>query len=739
MSGIGVFLCKCGGNLGLNFKKIAKDIEKEEVKVVEIVDLLCAEKGLPHLTQHIRWSDERKLDRVVIAACSRKRDLFVRVLEAHDLGEDSLDLVNIREACAWLHEDKKAATEKARLMIRNALPREGYFPETIKVESDPGVVVLGGLEGIRIAEELLKLGAVPHVVTESYFKKDCSLCLDSQLCKPNHRQCLYDLPEVKTYQSSKFVDISGRLGDFSVRIERDKSIDMGACVECNKCIEACPKKAITSPSDGVGHVYIIDSEKCDECGACSKVCPTKAITLENVEEVIKAGHVISFSDLPPREGVYLCSGDGVNAYEEALAAAMEICMHMSGMYKEKVIDAKPELCANFNIKDKKFDIEGCTLCLDACSYGSLSSGDLDEFSCQYCGACIGACPQGVTRWMDCPQADILNEMETLSEAKLSPKVLAFHCSECGETMINTAGANGARYPPVLSIGVKCLGSISDILLLRAIDLGYDGVILSGCISGKCAHGNGVKIAAKNIAFVNKLLVLLGLQKRVKIIHSDVEDPEKFANSVKSFYDKLKPLPSTLKKKPVELDTKEMTKRQALIALIQGLTGKIGVSSGIIKGDFSFGDLQIDERKCTLCSACAIQCSTGALETSDMPRTDGWVPEIKFTHAYCTACGICGDICPEKAIHINKLLDIKRFIEISEEELKIELIKCERCGRPIMAATAYSRISGDLRGKELGLPKLCRDCRDRVNIAELLGLDVDDDSFRVIEQGKKVDE
>ncbi len=744
MTGTGVFLCTCNKDLNLDFKAIAKNLKKEDVKIVEVADLLCKEKDVPYLTQHLRWTDDRKPERVVIGACSKKKGFFEEVMKAHDMGEDELEVVNIREHCSWVHDDKKEATQKALALIKNVLHQDNYYPEPIEVKANSNVLLVGGINAIRATKELLKMGATVHLVPdEGYIRKDCDLCRDSQFCEPPHRTCLYDTNELSVHSASRVVGVNGNPGAFQVELEQDKHVDVDACIECGRCVEACGKNAIGHPKDSISNIYLLDPEKCDDCEECIKACPVDAIRLEGGSEVLDVGRIISFSEsevLAPREGVYVCDGDGLEAYKKAQAATLEATVYLADVVKEQVLDTNPELCANFRLQGKKIDTEGCVLCSNSCSYGAISSGEVDNNSCRYCGVCVGVCPQGVSKWVECPESVLYEQMEVLSEAKISPKVLMFYCSDCGEAALGAAGANKVKYPTVLPLKVTCLGSVSESHLLRALDLGFEGVLLAGC-AGKCSHGTGINTSSKNIAHAKKLLKVYDIEdSRIKMIKGEAEEPEKFAQSIDKFVTNLKQLKATKlqKAESVELSIdKKTSERAVLLAILQGFSEKTGVNSGTIEGDYPFGDVLIDTQKCTLCSACANYCSTGALKGGDMPKTDGWVPEVTFTHTNCIACGICEDICPENALSVKKVLDLERFVSETGEEIKVELTYCNKCGRPIMAKTAFSRISDTLKEKEQEIPKFCRDCRDKEIVSDLLGIDADSEDFKIIEQGKSI--
>jgi ferredoxin len=45
------------------------------------------------------------------------------------------------------------------------------------------------------------------------------------------------------------------------------------CITCNRCVKACPQKAIKMENN----VAVIDPEACINCGDCIEVCPQTCI------------------------------------------------------------------------------------------------------------------------------------------------------------------------------------------------------------------------------------------------------------------------------------------------------------------------------------------------------------------------------------------------------------------------------------------------------------------------------
>jgi ferredoxin len=58
------------------------------------------------------------------------------------------------------------------------------------------------------------------------------------------------------------------------------------CRGCQRCVHACPEKAIKM----VAHMAVVDEEKCMECEECMEACMQGAITFKtNGQEVLANG------------------------------------------------------------------------------------------------------------------------------------------------------------------------------------------------------------------------------------------------------------------------------------------------------------------------------------------------------------------------------------------------------------------------------------------------------------------
>ena len=58
----------------------------------------------------------------------------------------------------------------------------------------------------------------------------------------------------------------------------DECFSCGTCVQCDVCVESCPRGAITRNGDR----FEVDSGLCTGCGICASVCPRGAITMTEI-------------------------------------------------------------------------------------------------------------------------------------------------------------------------------------------------------------------------------------------------------------------------------------------------------------------------------------------------------------------------------------------------------------------------------------------------------------------------
>jgi len=93
-----------------------------------------------------------------------------------------------------------------------------------------------------------------------------------------------------------------------------------------------------------------------------------------------------------------------------------------------------------------------------------------------------------------------------------PRILAFLCNWCSYAGADLAGVSRIQYTPnVRIIRVPCSGRINPVFLLRALQNGADGVLVSGCHPGDCHYISGNLAARRKFALVKELMQYAGIE------------------------------------------------------------------------------------------------------------------------------------------------------------------------------------------------------------------------------------
>lgn len=104
-------------------------------------------------------------------------------------------------------------------------------------------------------------------------------------------------------------------------------------------------------------------------------------------------------------------------------------------------------------------------------------------------------------------------MEQAQASSWQPKIVAFLCTWCSYAGADLAGVSRIEYPPTTrTIRVPCSGRVNPLFILRALQNGADGVLVSGCHPGDCHYLSGNYAARRKFAVFSRLLEYVGLEK-----------------------------------------------------------------------------------------------------------------------------------------------------------------------------------------------------------------------------------
>jgi len=234
---IGVFICRCGSNIGgvVDVHAVAEYAKTlPHVVFAEEGLYTCSSAGLDSIKKQI---EKFRLNRVIVASCTpaTHESLFQKTCEEAGLNKYLFEMANIREHCSWVHMHLPAeATEKAKDLIRMAAAKASYLEPQTETELDitPSALVIGGgIAGITAAVSLARQGFQVQLV-----EKEAELGgMLKHLYKlqPTEREAAEILREaisavktnsnIRLHTSTSVSQVNGFIGNFNVTLQSNSS------------------------------------------------------------------------------------------------------------------------------------------------------------------------------------------------------------------------------------------------------------------------------------------------------------------------------------------------------------------------------------------------------------------------------------------------------------------------------------------------------------------------------------
>ncbi len=127
------------------------------------------------------------------------------------------------------------------------------------------------------------------------------------------------------------------------------------------------------------------------------------------------------------------------------------------------------------------------------------------------------------------------------DSEWEPKILGFLCQWCSYAGADLAGTSRKKYPANIKvIKVPCSGRVDPLFILKALRLGFDGVLVSGCHPGDCHYQVGNYYARRRMTITKKLLEYMGVEpQRVQASWVSASEGAKFAEVVTEITKELK--------------------------------------------------------------------------------------------------------------------------------------------------------------------------------------------------------
>ena len=120
-----------------------------------------------------------------------------------------------------------------------------------------------------------------------------------------------------------------------------------------------------------------------------------------------------------------------------------------------------------------------------------------------------------------------------------PVIVGFLCNWCSYAGADLAGVSRIQSAPnVRPIRVMCSGRVDPQFILRAFELGADGVLVAGCHPGDCHYAEGNYKAMRRMA----LLKARGIDpRRLRVEWISAAEGEKWARTVNEMTEEMRAL------------------------------------------------------------------------------------------------------------------------------------------------------------------------------------------------------
>ena len=121
----------------------------------------------------------------------------------------------------------------------------------------------------------------------------------------------------------------------------------------------------------------------------------------------------------------------------------------------------------------------------------------------------------------------------MTEQRFEPRIVGFLCNWCSYRAADLAGTARIKYAPnVRIVRTMCSGRVDPAFVLKALSLGADGVMITGCHPGECHYLVQNYKTIRRFAMLKRTLKALGLEEgRVRLVWASAAEGVKLAAEI----------------------------------------------------------------------------------------------------------------------------------------------------------------------------------------------------------------
>ncbi len=312
---VGVFVCRCGINIGsvVDVPAVREYAETLPNVVYATENLFTCSQDTQKLIREA--IEEHRLNRVVVAACTPRthEPLFQETIREAGLNRYLFELANIRDQDSWVHQSEpEKATEKAKDLVRMAVAKVVLLEPIERMQvplNQSALVVGGGVAGMSAAINLADQGFTTYLVEEMQRLGGNAQKLrhtwkgeDVQAYLSRLRETVLSHPRIEVLMQSTVKRVQGFVGQFTTTVATkagERDIDHGVVVLATGGQPFEPNEYLYGQSDRVvlwhelEELFAVQPERLEESEGvafiqcvgsrephrpyCSKVCCTASV------------------------------------------------------------------------------------------------------------------------------------------------------------------------------------------------------------------------------------------------------------------------------------------------------------------------------------------------------------------------------------------------------------------------------------------------------------------------------
>ena len=579
--------------------------------------------------------EEKGLNRIVASAWTPRthEPIYRETIGKAGVSPYYFQMVNVREHCSWVTEDKDEALEKAKSLVRGGIERarELEIVPTLTVPVEKATLVVGGgIAGMNAALDLANQGIKVYLVEKSttiggrmaqldrtFPTDDCAIWI----CGPKMLEVSrHENIEILSYAEVK--EVTGYVGNYHVTIEnKPRFIIAEECNGCGACAEVCPTFTTNyfdqylgarntidiAFGQAVPFLYDINRDTCVECFACVDACELDAIDFSQqpVDREVDVGTIIVATgwDIHEPFGEY-----GYGEFENVVTQAqlermlapngpLEGHLHRISDHKEpkEIVFIQ---CVGSRETERTYCSGVC--CMLGFKNARLIKEEIPDANITICYIDIRTNEKGFEEYYE-------------------------RAKDYGIKLIRGKVGEASENPETKNVKVRVYSSLTD----QIINIDADLVILSSA------------------ALPSK-----GTEQITKVLNLDVN---KYGFLTESHFGLM---PQETKSKGIFIAGFAQGPKNISYSVSQARAAASKVAEITAPGEIELELIvaEVDKDFCISCRRCERECPKMAITISD--EGVAVVDEIN-----CDGCGICATCCPTEAIDIKYYRDNQLYAEI----------------------------------------------------------------------------